>query len=348
MKAPSSVSIRTIAEHLGLSKTTVSDALNHKPWVSKATRERVARAARQLGYTRDAQLATYMSKVRVAGSKGLLPIAWLNTSLNEASWAEYKWLAPYFEGAQERAVQTGYRLEEFWLNQPGMTLKRLSRIMDAQGIEGVVVTYPAKRLALNWERFAAVSLGGALLRPNLDAVIPEHHYNLKLALKKVQRAGYERIGICIHQEVDRLSAHLLELVADDFHRRLSPAQRVPPLFHPTHRVDSKPALSDIIGMWLERHRPDVVIGRSAWLLHFIRRLGYRVPDSMGFVHLATDGDVQDWTGIDSNKRVIGAIAIDVLVSRLQRRDLGPPQTAARTSVRGVWHAGSTLRTPRSG
>lgn len=56
------VSIVSIAEHLGLSKTTVSAALAGNPAVRDATRARVVRAADELGYTRNLHASTLRTR----------------------------------------------------------------------------------------------------------------------------------------------------------------------------------------------------------------------------------------------------------------------------------------------
>ena len=80
-----------------------------------------------------------------------------------------------------------------------MTMKRVSQILYQRGIEGAIVTHPARHLRLNWNHLAAVSLEGALLAPRLHRVMSDMFFNLLLALKMVKRSGYRRIGICVDQ-----------------------------------------------------------------------------------------------------------------------------------------------------
>ncbi|MDR5667707.1 LacI family transcriptional regulator, partial [Burkholderia cenocepacia] len=47
------VNLKALSDALGLSRTTVSRALNGYDDVSEATRERVAKAAREMGYVAD-------------------------------------------------------------------------------------------------------------------------------------------------------------------------------------------------------------------------------------------------------------------------------------------------------
>jgi LacI family transcriptional regulator len=55
---PLRVSIRDIAHAAGASKSTVGRALQNHPAINKATRERILRVAKRLGYVPDARIAS--------------------------------------------------------------------------------------------------------------------------------------------------------------------------------------------------------------------------------------------------------------------------------------------------
>ncbi len=159
-KKSSRVSIRDVARAAGISKSTASYALRNHPGINKATRERVLRIAKRIGYIPDARIASWMASVRDAKSKDLLPIAWLNTHSMEDEedvWRRHKFLSPWLEGARDRCRQLGYRLDEIWTHQPGMTMRRVSQILYQRGIEGVIVTFPARHIHLQWDRLACAA-----------------------------------------------------------------------------------------------------------------------------------------------------------------------------------------------
>lgn len=58
------VSIRELANRLGISKGTVSLALNDSPRVKESTVKRVKAAAKAAGYQRNAMVSTMMSSMR--------------------------------------------------------------------------------------------------------------------------------------------------------------------------------------------------------------------------------------------------------------------------------------------
>src|SRR5437588_7986538 len=61
---PAAPTVRSLARELGLSHTTVSDALRGKGRVDPATVERVKRAAKDAGYRRNPLAAAVMSELR--------------------------------------------------------------------------------------------------------------------------------------------------------------------------------------------------------------------------------------------------------------------------------------------
>jgi LacI family transcriptional regulator len=344
-KKSSRVSIRDIALAAGVSKATAGFALQNRPGVNKATRERILCIAKRLGYVPDARIASWMAKVQSAKAKDLLPIAWLNTHAEKDAWHKHKFYSPQLEGARERALQLGYRLEELWLHEPGMSMARINRILYQRGIEGVIVTPPAKHLHLNWDHMAGVSLGGELLAPLLHRVSSDGNYNLFLALKILKRRGYRRIGICL-PEYFRAKAHRPFSAARIVYSMPPKPGKPPTLFYtPPKRGDNSKAKKQIAA-WLLRHKPDVIVCYSNQIVDWVEVAGYSVPEAIGVVHLATDDDVSDWASITSNRRDIGAIAAEWAVSLIHHRQFGVPRIAGDMLIRGSWHPGRTLLIPK--
>ena len=338
------IGLGAIAEATGVSRMAVSLALRNSPRISAATRKRVQTAARRLGYRRDAEVDAYLLRVRGAKSRTPILLAWLNAGEEEDAWTRYPQLLPYLEGARERAATLGYRLDEFWLRARGMTSRRLSAILYQRGIQGVLITPPQRRgtfhLRLDWAKFACASFEKALLAPRIHRAAPDYFYNLTLALKKLRRLGYRRIGVYLSGNMDRRSHHAYRAALADFQAGLSAAERVPPF---TGFVDASSLAEQ--GRWLRRYLPDAVVGQHSRLVEWIELNGFRVPEQIGVAHLNLEGDCNDWAGIRTHKREIGAAAVDLVVSMLRNNELGLPAMAHDISLTGSWQPGRTLRTP---
>ncbi len=338
-------SLNEIALAVGCSKMSVSYALRNDQRISSALRQRIVRVARRLGYTPDAALSAVMSHVRKASNRNILPIAWINTDdRREDLWRNKVNLIPYFQGAQARCAAFGYRLDELWLCEPGMTEHRLSRILYQRGIKGVIIAPPdrlrIRHIRLDWEYFAAVSFTQAIF-PKLYRVTHDDYYNISLVLKLLRHNGYRRIGFCINQQDYYRSRQIYAAALSFFHTQIPPRERVPLVIH-TH---SEIAGDKFLG-WLKRYEPDVVVGKHHGLLRWIESSGLSVPDDVGVVHLGLEGDCDDWAGIISHKREVGALAVERVVSLININQFGLPDISQDILIPGRWKKGNTLRIPK--
>jgi LacI family transcriptional regulator len=337
-KKSAPVSLRDIAEATGISRVAVCYALRNQPGVSEATRERVLRVAEKLGYVPDARIASWMLRIRETKTRELLPLAWLNSKPEKDAWDTINYLTPYLDGARRRALEFGYRIEEIWAREPGMTMRRISQILAQRGIEGVILSEPARHIQLDWTHMAGISIDGSLLAPGLHRVMADAVFNLLLALKALKRFGYQRIGVCFSEEIDRFSHHTYRSTTHYFLSTLPPSEQVPAFYYTGHPLTHKKQVL----AWMQRHKPRAVVVLDNRVVEWLEEAGYRVPEEVGVVHIAMDDDVLDWAGVHSNKREIGAAAAEWVISLLQNHRFGIPRSAMTTLVRGKWRSGRTL------
>src|SRR5690606_22153967 len=137
-----------------------------------------------------------------------------------------------WQGAEERAQALGYRLETFWLAEPGMSGRRLSAILAARGIRGLLIP-PLSRscghLSINWDEFAAVSLSNTIGRPVLNRAVPDQHQPMQLILRKMRHRAYLRPGLLLPAKYDDRVEHRAS-AAFHFHQQMRPRRhRVPVL-----------------------------------------------------------------------------------------------------------------------
>jgi LacI family transcriptional regulator len=350
------IGLASIAKLAGVSTSAVSLALQNRPGVSVETRERIVRIAKEQGYAPDARLTSLMAGVRDARSKELLPIAWLNTAWRKDAWQCYRFHTPVIEGARERARELGYRLDDIWCHEPGLTMKRLAKTLYQRGIEGVIVTFPARHLRLDWNHLVGVAIGATLLAPALHRIVPDLPFNLQLAVKSLKRLGYRRIGICLTPEIGSAAHNAVHALAQELHSSAGRTEKVPPLFHKpltyyeTIKLQDHGAAKKQAEMisWCRRYQPEVIIGHDDRLVSWARAGGLRVPEDVGIVHLAVDDDVLDWAGIHSRRREMGGTAVEWLVSMMQNRRFGLPKTPVDISIRGSWQNGRTVVRRTSG
>jgi len=232
-----------------------------------------------------------------------------------------------------------------------MTMKRLAKILYQRGIEGVIVTHPARHIRLDWDHLASVALGTSLLAPRLNRVTGDFCFNLQLALKSLKRLGYRRIGICLGRELDSYSNFTIRTTAAAFYSSSPKSERIKPLFHQHFAFSSRDKDGGIerrameMVKWLKSNQPEVIVGHDNRLEQWAKIAGYRVPEDVGIVHLAVDDDVLDWAGVHSRRRDTGATAMDQLVSLMRNHQFGVPKTPLDILIRGVWQSGRTIAPP---
>jgi DNA-binding LacI/PurR family transcriptional regulator len=185
------VTLRTIAEELGISICTVNKALTGKPRLSEATRKRVQRCAARLGY-RPNELAR--SLVRPAVAVGVVcPRAWPG---------HYRALV---EGAGERLAELADRRVTAEIRRPSGFTDGGAFLRAVEGMAGDRVSGLILSLG-NYGAGARRRLAEVLERTKIPAVIMGH-----------DSPGIPRLSCVTHDSprCGRLAAELLGLMGAD-------------------------------------------------------------------------------------------------------------------------------------
>ena len=334
-------SIRDLASQLGVSHTTVSLALRRDPRIPAATRRRIESAARACGYRADATVSTLMARLRTLRTKPVqATLGFITAWPTRDGWREASNHRRFFAGACRRAGELGYGVDELWLHEPGMTSGRMTRILRARSIRGLILhSLPAAggRLDLDWKEFACVTKGLTVSHPPVHRVVSSHYEDMQLVLRELEARRYRRIGLVLGEElsgrVDRawLAAFLL-------HQNDTPAdQRVPALITRTDQEERG------FVQWLHANRPDALLFSDQPIPKWVEAQKLRVPRDLGLVHLDWSQDVAPLAGLDSDPETVGEAATDLLVGQLQANEYGIPKHEKIVAVRGHWVAGSSVR-----
>ena len=330
--------LRAIARLAGVSTATVSRALRGHGALAPATARRVRRAARELGYIRSPLVGEVMRRIRRGGSfRQLAPVAYLTFDTSAGGWRRQPTFVRFFEGARARARQQGLELEAFWMNAPGLTGRRAGAILEARGVEGVLVgptTGWARPPDLDWARFCPVKVGTPF--PDLRLPCAGHHHfrGMTTVLAELARRGYRRPGLVLRSYQEAKTGGAWSAPYFRHQRDLPAAARLAPLW-----LDELSA--ERFSRWFQAQRPDVVVGQGNELPAWLEALGRRIPADVGFVDL--DRCAPDRAGIDQLSSVVGAAAVDLLLGRLLARERGLPDAAPVVLVEGRWADGPSLR-----
>jgi len=338
---PPRLSIRDLAARLGVSHTTVSLALRNSPRITSALRKRVQREAREAGYFSDPTVSSLMARLRTIRTSAVRETLGLITAWpTRHGWRDAPNHERFFAGASRRALEAGFVLEEFWLREPAMTSRRMSRILRTRGIRGLVLCpLPSVggRLALEWRHFACVAKGLTIQHPPVHRVVSSHYEDIHMVMVELVRRKYRRAGLVLgeamSERVDRawLASFLL-------HQQDAPeGDRVPPL------ITRPPDTEGGFARWFLKYRPEAILFSEQPVPAWLDRLKLKVPQDVGLVHLDWSPHLGTLAGIDSAPELKGVAAIDLLIGQLQANELGIPKHEKIIAVRGHWVDGDSLR-----
>lgn len=334
------VTIKDIAAAAGVHYSTVSLALRGHPRISTDVRETVQATAQRLGYVPDPMLSAliaYRNFQRRRPSGAVLAYL-VGNPQPDGDLAIHTHRA-YWQGASERAAALGYRLERFWLREPGVTPQRWSRIFFHRGIRGLLLaSFPGdlESIDLAWDRFCAVRISHSPHRPALPTVAHHQYQIVRLAFRHARERGYRRLGLA-----------LVPLADERSDRAWSGGFLVEQQTVPTS--DRLPILKDrwdreSFVRWIRTHRPDAILSlvTHSNVFDWIRAAGARVPEDIGFVGLDLEQPNGTVAGIRQDSHAVGRAAIDRLVTSLQFERCGIPTLEETTLIAGSWCDGATL------
>lgn len=335
------VTLADIARRVQLSVGAVSLAMRDHPSIPPRTVQRVKRMAAELNYRPDpalSALAAYRSAIRLRRDFSVIGLISNWSTADE--WTRRPSARQLIAGATERARILGYSLQVFWAREKGMSAARFSRVLYERGIRGIILApfeRPTDRLELDWKKFAAVTIELPVHYSHLYHVVPNHFAGMSMAWEQLVARGYRRIGLVVRTDLAQRGLRQWEAVHALVQQQVPRPDRVSALV-----LNSEESVHQV-ARWLQREKPDAVIGRSEALLETLRREGLRVPADIGYASLNVVDDVPDVSGVMQHRDTMGAVAVDVLNSLLQRNQRGYHPVPQGTVVDGTWQEGRTLR-----
>lgn len=331
------VTIKDIARRVKLALSTVSYSLRNHPRIPPETRARVQAAARELGYRPNPRVASLMAHIRRAQSRTSgerIAFIWMHTSRTQA--ARDPFLRKVFQGASQRAQQTGFALEEFWTSDPGMTDRRLLQIIVSRGIVGVVlspVTTDEITLTLDWDwsQVAPAVVGNVTWTPELHHAGHHHFMAMQQVLHQLAGIGCKRPAALIERTSNLRAKRAWEAAFVAHHP--SPAD-APSLVRVVTIDTEKP-----VDEWFAKEKPDALIVSQAELLDVpgVREAVQRL--SLPIVTLYwSEKTAKGIGGIDQCYDRIAAHAVDLVVAQLNNNESGIPDLPRIMLFPGRWIA----------
>jgi DNA-binding LacI/PurR family transcriptional regulator len=338
MSSVTPITQRSVAQACGVHPSTICLALGNSPSIPRATRLRIQAMAQKLGYQPNAaarNLAFLRTDRKEAGS---LPLAWINQERDRDFWRVHPGARTGLEGAQRRAKELGYYIEEFWVHETGMRLARLVQIIRARGVEGVLFpvyrAFDPQLFQAPWDELSLVSFNDHRAARWLDVVCPDYYHNIDMVLRELERCGRRRIGFVLSPGLDATTDGLACCRFLRFQHELPPGERVPLGLLP----EDPEARAVAFEVWYRAHRPEVIICHGADHGAWLETVG---PETTVITLGAAAAGSQ--ASVDVRAGEVGENAVECVADKIRRFDRGKGTNTRRHLIKGHWCDGVVLK-----
>lgn len=338
------VSLQDIAGKAGVSAMSVSRVLRNSPRVSEATKKKVMQAARSLKYQPDPHLSRMMAMVRsrkASRMRAVLAVVREGLPQDALHDSAYQYVA--ISDIRRRAGKHGYYAEEFWMGRDGLTPTRLVEVLQARGIEGVIVSPQSSQMLcaqIDYAPFAAVTFGYGLKQPSLHRAAGNMTLGVQMATAQLAARGYKRIGLAVSRWVDDRAEHAYSGAMLHFQQGLPKSGRVPIMLFPHNELRT---CAGVFKQWMKEHKPDALISFDTYVPEWLKQLGLRIPEDIGLV-------VHDWThrmkglaGIYQRRDEVAAAGVDLVATQLLQHERGVPEVPRQILIPPAWMEGGSVR-----
>lgn len=344
-----------IARAAGVHVTTVSLALRNHPRIPETTKARIRQLAEKLGYVPDPMMRALISyRAQNRTRRNPPTLAYVTNWKTRWGWKKITAHPDFYAGAEAKARQLGFKLDHFWLGEPGLTHERLNSIFRARGITGLIIASHGfalgDALKLDWSRYSAVKIDYYPHQPLLHNVTNNQCDIARLAMQRVMEAGYRRIGFVMHRGWDHAVDNYWTAGFLCEQQNLAEEDRIPAYIFPDAKpVDGwfneygMPGVVDAIHFerWLDKHRPEILLSKAEFVLPALKTLKLRIPQDIAFADLFLDDSTGLVAGVRQNHSTVGELAVELLAGQLQHNKYGVPAIPTTTFVEGTWFDGAS-------
>ena len=185
--AQGSISLKALAEHLGLSSATVSLVINRSPAaksIPPATQERVRAAARQFNYRPNLM-------ARSLRQKRSFTIGVIVPEISEG------YAALVMSGIEDHLLQEGYFYFVVSHRHRRDLIDEYPFLLQQRAVEGIIAVDTVCNEAC---MLPVVAISGHKEAPGVTNIVLDHNLAAHLALEHLQKLGHERIALIKGQD----------------------------------------------------------------------------------------------------------------------------------------------------
>lgn len=336
------ITLQDIADAAKVSRTTVSLALRNHPKITTEVRARIHALAGKMHYRPNPLVAAHMSHLRATrpAKKASHQLAFVSnrpkreiqTDMRSPLWA-------YYCGAKGRAEVLGYDVAYFNVSESGMNPRRLSEILRARGIRGVLIAVHHDWLTLadftiDWGDFAVATVEHVMSSPRLHEVCTDGFSTIGRLVQKLLDDGCKRIGIAMHRRMDDHANHVWLAGYQGFQALAREQDRIP------HFITAEWEKETFM-RWYKQWRPNAIITINDEIVQWLRSERVRIPQDVSCVTPYWRKHREFLSGFYQNHEVMASGAVDLVVADLNCNERGIPQHPKTVLIQSEWIDGAT-------
>lgn len=340
------VTLADIAKEAGYHPTTISMALRNHPRLPESTTKKIKELADKMGYRPDPALGALVAYRRNASPKQqAAPLAYVTYWDSEWGWKKTPTHRSFYEGAVQRATELGYKVDHFWLGQPGLSHDRINEILLNRGIRGLIVAshMPGsdREPALEWNKFSAVKIDFVPTNLHVHTISNDQRAIVQLAFQKALDAGYRRIGFVLPDWYDSYVNHAWSAGFLTSQLKAPEQDRIPLKLFKTEPGKPGVPVSEF-EQWRHKHQPEVIISYSEFVKSAFETLQICTPEDFAYIDICPESKAGEHAGVFNNCLRVGELAVEILAGQLQQNQIGLPDYPTVTKVEGTWIEGTSL------
>ena len=315
------VNIRDVAKRAGVSAITVSRVINNSGAVNSATRERVNKAIKELGYVPNILAKSFRSKQTCL-------IALVLSDITNPFWTTIA------RGIEDIAEKNGFHVILCNADENPEKEANYLNVLLQRRVDGIIIapTINDKGRFLMLKRHAlpCVLLDRRVDGLKYDTVVSNGREGAKKMTEHLLRLGYRRIVIVAGPPTISTAQERVEGYCQALKEKKVPVDESL-IVRDTYRENS--GYESVKQLLKQEQRPEAIFAGNNFIavgaLHAIRELGLRIPED---VALAGFDDIPQGTLISPALTVVsqpayemGVAAAESLISRLSGKYRGKPR-----------------------
>ena len=314
----SKIGVGEIADFLGVSKSTVSRALNNSSKISVATKEKVKKAAIKLGYKWNVPDLMVSDEFKVIVA--LVP---------EIESSYYRNI---IQGIASYIKPKAYHLLLSPLNNAAEEVEMKVQMTHKVDVSGVVLAIFDERIAIaDIMAGAAANLPMVILHQgkedvNIDKVIPDIFQGVIKATDYLIKNKCEYIALLLHSPEDVICAEMLNGFKSAYTESNTDFEKSIVLYGNNDKTQWKRNLNELFS---GGDFPDAIITRTEFMAHqlmaFLKDKDIQTPENVMIISLNANSDSPLYSpgiaSIQADGNQIGADAARLLINRIENPEL---------------------------